>query len=156
MIARRSLGPADTGPSAAERALAEVHAIHAGLGSLLGFLITPREHTTAEVREIKLGLAELRRHLPCHFALEEKGGFLEDVVRLIPMREASLVALWREHAAFVKEVDRLHRQLSQNGDRTPRAFRIELYRFIEDFRRHESAECELFREAYLVDTGGGD
>ena len=138
--------PADPRSSAAERALAEAHAIHAGLGSLLRFLITPSKHT----------IADLCRRLRRHFALEETGGFLEDVIRLIPMREVSLLAHWREHAAFVKELDRLRRRLSGNGDREPRAFRIELYRFIKGFRRHECAECELFREAYLVDTGVGD
>lgn len=96
-------------------------------------------------------------HLRRHFALEEEGGFMEDVVQRWPHAAPHVETLRAEHTQLLQEAERL----METGDRViegqlMRAWADECRRLLSAIREHDRKENHLIQEVFCLDVGGGD
>lgn len=92
-----------------------------------------------------------------HFAFEEEGGYLADVLEVAPRLSRRARRLEQSHAGFQARLERLL-ELARNATGAPDKWaraRRELARFLASLREHEDAENTLVRQAFN-DLGRGD
>ena len=121
-------------------------------------LLVLAEHGLALDRTLSDALVErlerLCDHLREHFALEEEGGYLQEVIDRRPGLQSRVAGLRRQHAAFLGEGAALSHHLL--GARVPHDALARVVRLLEALRRHEIAEHDLLQQAFLDDLGSGD
>ncbi|MFN8643409.1 MAG: hemerythrin domain-containing protein [Candidatus Binatia bacterium] len=99
-------------------------------------------------------LSHLAQHLREHFALEEAGGYLVEVVLQRPGLQTRVDSLQRQHATLLAEAESLTRDLL--GAQPAHDALSRLVRLLEALRRHENGEHDLFQQAFSDDLGSGD
>ncbi|MEQ8211517.1 MAG: hemerythrin domain-containing protein [Lacipirellulaceae bacterium] len=111
-----------------------------------------------EKLDLEKTMDELHDLLELHFEIEERGGYLADLVKNEPRYEARVGTLLSEHRALLEQCEKL-RLLVRSGVESP-AFqtRIEsdFHKFLSRFLAHEHAEHQLLQGAFSDDIGSGD
>jgi hypothetical protein len=102
---------------------------------------------------VELGalLTSLRSDLVAHFAREERGGYLAEVVNERPELETQVTVLLDEHAQIRDELDELVTVVvtEPNADLIARVVRL-----LDTLDSHEQRETTLWQKATLTDLGG--
>jgi len=162
IVARSAVGAinpiATAYPLPADRRVGRIVVDHHALRREATDLLVLAEHGRELDRPHSSVLAErlsrLCERLRQHFALEEEGGYLHEIVAHRPDLQPRVAALLREHAVMLAEGDALTRHLL--GARAPLDVMPRLVRLLEALRGHEVGEHEIFQQAFLDDLGGGD
>lgn len=128
-----------------------------GLGAALRDVV---EGHRAGRRDAAAGVAtrviveDLASLLPEHFALEEKGGYMSDVLSAAPRFQRRIGNLRREHTILARQMAELAERA--RGAETPaewESVREEAGRFAEALLDHEKEEGDLMRAAFADDLG---
>ena len=101
-----------------------------------------------------LGL--LKSRLKNHFAFEEAGGFMEDIVKVIPSAAGWIEKLRADHERFLAALDQLSafaKSLTSMTDSSFANLCEEVRQFLGDLRRHENEENDLVQTAFVDDLG---
>lgn len=136
------------------RIVADHHALRREATDLMVLAEHGREVDRPHGSVLAERLSRLCERLRLHFALEEEGGYLHEIVAHRPDLQPRVAALLREHAAMLTEGTALTRLLL--GARVPLDVTPRLVRLLEALRRHEGAEHDVFQQAFLDDLGSGD
>lgn len=103
-------------------------------------------------------LADLRDDLREHFALEEMGGYLSEIVSKAPRLTRRTQQLEKQHSVLAHCTEELV-ACAAHGVSAPEAW-LEVERRFDALRAelmaHEAAENDLIREALMGDIGRGD
>ena len=100
-------------------------------------------------------LVSLSSHLKAHFAFEEFGGFMEEVVAMSPNDSPQVVRLHQDHQTIQAEGESLCALAAKTSTRTPQLKR-RILRFLEELDRHEHAENGLVQRVLTGDLGTTD
>ena len=93
-----------------------------------------------------------------HFAVEEEGGYLADILKVAPRLSRRAAHLEQNHKEFSERLESLlalARYAVEAPDDWERV-RTGLEGFLQALRAHEDKENELVHEAFLDDLGSGD
>jgi hypothetical protein len=134
-----------------EHLLAEHRRLHellrAARDAVVGVWRLDRDATGADALRV---LRQVRAELAHHFAEEENGGCLEEVVSRCPTLSIEAQRIEGEHSQLLESIDRLVAQVQDGDDSLER--RIAFERQFDDFCRqlfaHEAAENELLRRGF--------
>ncbi|MEW6776602.1 MAG: hemerythrin domain-containing protein [Bdellovibrionota bacterium] len=98
-------------------------------------------------------LHSLYVRLEAHFAIEEKGHYLTEVMRRRPQARPALETLHAEHPELLGRVRSLQAFLESSGpaSRNPRTLKRELLFVLDRLKDHERKETRLLQEVF----GGG-
>jgi len=110
-------------------------------------------------RRLSNELAAFRRHLQRHFALEEEGGFMLDVVTLMPHASEQVEKLRQEHDEILRAVDELIRDaglLVSGSSLMAMEFRDRVLQVLSTIRRHETEENELIQRVLYQEVSVAD
>jgi len=116
--------------------------------------------TAAEVDRGALAqqLRDLRAHMTEHFALEDQGGYFEEVVEFQPHLRERVDELHDQHpllaAGIAELIDIVEGDPADEGWTASLKARFETFRTL--FVEHEHGENELVQEAYEQDIGSKD
>jgi len=108
--------------------------------------------------DLEESIAKLKDLLELHFEIEERGGFLGEIVESEPRYESQVETLLAEHRALLENFEKL-RLLVHSGVESPALWaRIEsdFHKFVSRLLNHEHAEKQLLQCAYSDDIGTGD
>jgi hypothetical protein len=136
------------------RIVADHHALRRESSELLVLAEHAREldHTLRTTLVERLG--RLCERLRVHFALEEDGGYLSEVLVRRPGLRVHVTRLQRQHGTMLAEGTAIASLLLSMPP--PRDVRVRVIRLLESLREHELAEHDLLHEALVADLGGGD
>jgi hypothetical protein len=134
--------------------VADHHALRHEANDLLVLAEHGRELDHALRNALVERLGRLCERLRVHFALEEDGGYLREVLARRPGLGVHVARLEHEHEVMLAEGTALARQLLSAPP--PRDVRVRIVCLLETLREHELAEHDLIQEALVVDLGGGD
>ena len=101
-------------------------------------------------------LCSLCDHLEKHFEFEEKGGFMEEVMKAQPNVNPQVEALHRDHQILVYEINDLFRRAERLIlDNGPTTLEIgeDIKHFLLSLRDHERKENALVLRVFLDDVG---
>lgn len=146
--------PHDPSPSRLGHIVADHHALRRESSELLVLAEHARELDHAVRATLVERLGRLCERLRVHFALEEDGGYLSEVVVRRPGLQVRVVRLQRQHGTILAEGAALARLLLSMPP--PHDARGRVIRLLESLREHELAEHDLLHEALVADLGGGD
>lgn len=95
---------------------------------------------------VLLGLKNLRAEIGRHFAEEEEGGCLEEVMNRCPGMAQEAKAIEAEHQTFLFELDQLVKKAQKSATIAQFAdTRDEFERFARSLHRHEAKENRLLQ-----------
>ena len=136
--------------------VAEHEALHAHVAELRTLItVAPSDAARDDVaRRLADATARLRTRLGSHFALEERGGYLDGVTAVRPGLQATVDKLKRQHADLLSEADRLIAALRAPGPVPAAAGQVA--HLLDHLTAHEIEENELFQETVIDDLGAGD
>jgi len=99
----------------------------------------------------------LGSHLKTHFAFEEFGGFMEEVVAASPNASPQVERLKQDHQTILAESERLCR-MARGGSPSSETsqLRKKILHLLELLNRHEHAENELVQRVLTDDLGTTD
>jgi len=110
-----------------------------------------RRAKVGEPWDLPLIVGSLRDHLRRHFALEERGGPLDQALHDDPGVRAEVAELVEQHRGFTARLERLLVEMD-GGFIPPRSvqtcFDLELRQIISDLREHEGTELLLFDRVF--------
>jgi hypothetical protein len=98
-----------------------------------------------------------QRHMERLIALEECGGYMNDVLARSPKLEKSVAALRQDHEYFRKETTRIIQALetvSPSGEATFARISEDLGVLLKKVDRHHGKEVDVFEEAFEREEGG--
>lgn len=135
-----------------------VEAQHHALRDILGELTPVLANSIWEPEELAELLKQLREHLREHFEVEEDGGYFHDALAILPQLRPQAVALQRQHAEYLATVERVLGRLAMEelAAETRRAIEVDLRKFVESMRKHDTDEVKLLQLAYNQDLGSSD
>jgi len=103
-------------------------------------------------------LRQVRGELEHHFAQEESGGCLDEVVSRCPSLSAEARRIEAEHPQLLESVDRLIAQARDSDQSVEK--RVALWRGFDELCRqldaHETAENAMLRKGFGVDVNDGE
>ena len=119
--------------------------------------VSPDEEQSNWLTSVRDSLLSLGSHLRTHFAFEEFGGFMEEVVGASPNSSPQVERLKLEHQAILVESERLCR-MARGGSPSSKAspLRKKILHLLELLNRHEHAENELVQRVLMDDLGTTD
>ena len=137
--------------------VAEHEALRAHVAELRTLITaTPSNVARADLaRRLAEAAARLRERLGAHFALEERGGYLDGVTAVRPGLQTTVDKLKRQHADLLGEADRLNVSL-RNPALVPADAARQVAHLLDHLTLHEIEENELFQETVIDDLGAGD
>ena len=137
--------------------VAEHEALRTHVAELRTLITTaPSEATGADFpHRLAEATARLRERLGTHFALEERGGYLDGVTAVRPGLQTTVDKLNRQHADLLGEADRLTASLRNPGPVPPDAAG-QVAHLLDHLTAHEIEENELFQDTVIDDLGAGD
>lgn len=112
----------------------------------------------ADVASALALLADLGRHLPARFEIEERGGYLAEALAAAPRFSRQATRLMAQHAEFSRRMDALVKDTEHAGQ-TPSSWTTSRNAFRQlalDLLAHEQAEADIVESAFLDDLGGID
>ena len=137
-----------------ELLLRESHELHRAAIQLRSS-IHSHQCTKQEVAEMVRQLSDAVEN---HFALEEEGGYLQDVVQRIPHMDERVRRLQEQHEELLETIQRLSMLATSGVESETWWTRIsqDAESFVNRLIDHEHAENELVQEAYTEDIGTKD
>lgn len=126
------------------RELAATHEDHAKYGEKVPRLIE--------------ALGEMQTQLTQHFATEEDGGYMAEVLKVAPRFGEHAKKLQRQHEEFLGTLAHLRRRVQEFHPDKDRWTNIEeqFDRLLENLKVHEQQENDMLQEAYEEDVGAAD
>jgi hemerythrin-like domain-containing protein len=104
-------------------------------------------------------LSSFRRHLQRHFALEEEGGFMLEVVALLPQTSEQVEELRQEHGEILRAINELihdSNMMAYGVGLSKAEFRRSISRVISIIRHHEAEENQLIQRAFYGEMAAVD
>lgn len=103
-------------------------------------------------------VAHLRTRLAEHFAFEEQGGYLAELLETAPNVAARAASLEHQHPALLHALEDLAERLREEPPRFESwsEARMVFEQFVHRFHDHEHAEHELIQTYLATDIGTGD
>jgi iron-sulfur cluster repair protein YtfE (RIC family) len=101
-------------------------------------------------------LESLHSHLKNHFAFEELGGFMEEVMMANPGATVVIEELRQDHQRFLAALGRLSglaRGCTVTAEPSIASLCAAVSQFLADLRRHEDQENHLVQTTFLDDLG---
>ena len=137
--------------------VAEHEALRAHVAELRTLITAAPSDATRDdfTRRLAVATARLRERLGAHFALEERGGYLDGVTAVRPGLQTTVDKLNRQHADLLGEADRLTASLRNPGPVPPDAAG-QVAHLLDHLTAHEIEENELLQETVIDDLGAGD
>lgn len=117
--------------------------------------LSPHEERSSWVNLVRDSLLSLGSHLKTHFAFEEFGGFMEEVVGASPNASPQVERLKQDHQTILAESERLCR-MARRGSSEISQLRKKILHLLELLNRHEHAENELVQRVLMDDLGTTD
>ena len=140
----------------AKKALHEHRELQRLFQSVGRLVATELKQTGDGCRALARDLENMREHLGRHFSLEEESGLFEDILERLPMSDAVVQALKREHSSFLKELRGLIHHLEHSHAEDLESIRKNTRSFIKKVQDHEELENDLLQRAYYLDLGAVD
>ena len=100
---------------------------------------------------------DFKNDLLKHFDLEEEGGFMRDVRRIVPNSDPQVKKLLAEHREMEGVVDGILAQLKsmvEEDDGELGRLRLNIENLVSTILDHESTERHLIQRTYYRDYGG--
>lgn len=100
---------------------------------------------------------DFKNNLLKHFDLEEEGGFMRDVRRMIPNSDAQVNDLLDEHRQMEFTLDRILeilKSLRERNDQELSRLQRKVSELASTIMEHESTEHHLLQRSYYRDYGG--
>jgi Mg2+ and Co2+ transporter CorA len=116
---------------------------------------SPHEEQSSWLNSVRDSLLSLGSHLKTHFAFEEFGGFMEEVVSASPNASPQVERLKQDHQTILAESERLCR-MARRGSSEISQLRKKIFHLLELLNRHEHAENELVQRVLMDDLGTTD
>jgi hypothetical protein len=121
---------------------------------------------SGDAREDRLGwqervagsLSSLCSHLKAHFAFEESGGFMTEVVNALPNLASKVIHLKEDHKVILdesEELSRIAKEETLTSETLPN-FALRIFSLIRRLERHEQKETALVQSAFVDDLGMTD
>ena len=107
------------------------------------------------VNSVRDSLHSFDSHLKTHFAFEEFGGFMEEVVGASPNTSPQVERLKQEHQTILAESQRLCRMADRGSSKTSQ-LKKKILHLLEILDQHEHAENELVQRVLMDDLGTTD
>ena len=109
------------------------------------------------LNSVRDSLNSLSSHLKTHFAFEEFGGFMEEVVGASPNASPQVERLKQDHQTILAKSEELC-QIIRGGSAFSETsqLRKKILRLLELLNRHEHAENELVQRVLMDDLGTTD
>jgi len=109
------------------------------------------------LNSVRDSLLSLGSHLKTHFAFEEFGGFIKEVVGASPNASPQVERLKQDHQAILAESERLCR-MARGGSPSSEIsqLRKKILHLLELLNRHEHEENELVQRVLMDDLGTTD
>ena len=119
--------------------------------------VSPNEERSNWMNSVRDSLLTLGSHLKTHFAFEEFGGFMEEVVGASPNASPQVERLKQDHQTILAESERLCR-VARGGSPSSETsqLRKKILHLLEVLNRHEHAEVELIQRVLTDDLGTTD
>lgn len=119
--------------------------------------LSPREGDSGWMDSLRDSLLSLGAHLKTHFAFEEFGGFMEEVVGTSPNSSPQVDHLKQDHQAILAESEQLCRMASGEAPAPePLQLKKKVLHLLEFLNRHEHAENDLVQRVLMDDLGTTD
>ena len=119
--------------------------------------VSPHEEQFNWLNSVRDSLLSLSSHLKTHFAFEEFGGFMEEVVGASPNSSPQVERLKQDHQTILAESERLCRAARRRSSSSETSqLRKKILHLLELLNRHEHAEFELIQRALMDDLGTTD
>ncbi len=120
----------------------------------LGTLTRNPEGFEAAKGALVAKLRALREMVQAHFAFEEEGGYMSEVLRKAPRFLPEVERLEAQHTEILRSLDGLTRT---NLDETDaETFLAEVHDLIDRLVRHEREETDVVQRSVIEETGSGD
>jgi hypothetical protein len=116
--------------------------------------VSPHRTHSGWVDSVRESLLSLGAHLKTHFAFEEFGGFMEEVVSASPNSYPQVAHLKEDHQTILAESEQLCRMTS--GESPAPELRKKVLHLLEVLDRHEHAENDLVQRVLMDDLGTTD
>ena len=138
----------------AEQLQQEHQMIGAAAKELKDLVERPASNWLNSVRDSLLSLGS---HLKTHFAFEEFGGFMEEVVCASPNASPQVERLKQDHQTILAESEKLCR-MARAGSPFSETLQLrkKILHLLELLNRHEHAENELVQRVLMDDLGTTD
>ena len=109
------------------------------------------------LNSVRDSLLSLGSHLKTHFAFEEFGGFIKEVVGASPNASPQVERLKQDHQTILAESERLCR-MARGGSPSSEIsqLRKKILHLLELLNRHEHEENELVQRVLMDDLGTTD
>jgi iron-sulfur cluster repair protein YtfE (RIC family) len=119
--------------------------------------VSPHEDQSGWLNSIRDSLLSLGSHLKTHFAFEEFGGFMEEVVGASPNASPQVERLKLDHQTILAESERVCR-MARGGSPSSETsqLRKKILHLLELLNRHEHSENELVQRVLMDDLGTTD
>jgi hemerythrin len=118
--------------------------------------VSPQEEHSNWLNSVRDSLFSLRSHLKTHFAFEEFGGFMEEVVGASP-NSPQVERLKQDHQTILAESERLCRMTGgKSASSETSQLRKQILHLFELLNRHEHAENKLVQRVLMDDLGTTD
>jgi hemerythrin-like domain-containing protein len=117
-----------------------------------GLVLGPDAHWGGRLHD---ELLAFRRHLQRHFALEEAGGFMLDVVALMPQAAERVEQLRHEHGQILAAVDELisrSNSLTWGVSSSFVEFHHRVLEVLSVLKHHEAVENRLIQRAFYQEA----
>lgn len=126
---------------------------HAALGPRIAELraLLAREFSWDDAR---IALVDLRKTLKLHFALEESGGYLAEVLACAPELAQTVAKLESDHSRMCGSLARLLAEALVARERAE--LRQSVSEFLDVLAVHEHGENAVAQRALMTDVPGGD
>ena len=119
--------------------------------------VSPQEGKSSWLNSVRDSLISLDSHLKTHFAFEEFGGFMEEVVGVSPNASPQVERLKQDHQTIHAESEKLCRIASgESPSLETSQLRKRTLHLLELLNRHEHAEIELIQRVLMDDLGTTD
>ena len=119
--------------------------------------VSPDEEQSNWLTSVRDSLLSLGSHLKTHFAFEEFGGFMEEVVGASPNSSPQVERLKQDHQTILAESERLCRMTGgKSASSETSQLRKKILHLLELLNRHEHAETELVQRVLMDDLGTTD
>ena len=143
----------------AEQAVVEHQALQHVKDALRVALSWPssQENVARKLSSVRFMAQSLERHMHRMMALEEDGGYMEEVLQQQPALKSRIEPLEHEHQQFRADLDSVMRSLAAATAGDTRALDAScssLQSLLARVDVHDRTECELLQAVLMQDEGG--
>lgn len=114
-----------------------------------------RAESAISIAALRSRLNATYKHISAHFQFEERGGYMQAVVRREPHLVPTVEALGEEHRLLNHSLTAIIK-MAHDANNLDDELRGKIRTWIERVRRHEEAENDLVQDAFYQDVGPED